>query len=51
MSTFIAGEGGNYYCPNCGHQTSVSTDASQTIYTWFVDALLIDVAKQLAEKE
>ena len=51
VSTFTAGEGGNYYCPNCGHQTSVSTDASQTIYTWFVDALLIDVAKQLAEKD
>ena len=50
-STFTAGQNGNYFCPICGSQTSVSTDASQTIYSWFVDALLIDVAKQLAEKD
>ena len=51
VSTFTAGENGNYYCPQCGSHTSVSTDASQTIYSWFVDALLIDVAKKLAEKD
>ena len=51
VSSFNAGEGGNYFCPVCGSATSVSTDASQTIYTWYVDAVLIDVAKQLAEKD
>ena len=51
VSTFTAGEGGIYYCPVCGNQTSVSTDASQTMYTWFVDAVLIDVARHLAEKD
>ncbi len=51
VSTFTAGESGNYYCPVCGNLTSVSTDASQTIYSWFVDAVLIDVARQLAEKD
>ena len=51
VATFTAGEAGNYYCPICGTQTSVSTDASQTIYSWYVDALLIDVAKKLAEQD
>ena len=51
VSTFTAGEGGNYFCPVCGSQTSVSTDASQTVYSWYVDALLIDVARHLAEKD
>ncbi|MBQ3504899.1 MAG: transglycosylase domain-containing protein [Oscillospiraceae bacterium] len=51
VSTFTAGEGGNYYCPQCGSLTSVSTDASQEVYSWFVDAVLIDVARKLAEKD
>ncbi len=51
VSSFTAGEAGNYYCPVCGNVTSVTTDASQNIYSWFVDAVLIDVAKQLAEKD
>ena len=51
VSTFTAGENGNFYCPVCGNLTSVSTDASQMIYSWYVDAVLIDVARHLAEKD
>ena len=51
VSTFTPGEGGNYYCPSCGNLTAVSTDASQEVYSWYVDAVLIDVAKKLAEKD
>jgi len=51
VSTFTAGEGGHYFCPVCGNETSVSTDASQAMYSWYVDALLIDVARQLAQKD
>ena len=49
-STFV-GEGNNYYCPQCGNFTTVSTDASQHIYSWFVDAVLIDVASTFAEAD
>ena len=49
-STFTH-EGENYYCPACGSQTSVQSDASQHIYSWFVDAVIIDVASALAEED
>ena len=49
-STFTA-EGGNYYCPECGSHTSVQTDASQYIYSWFVDAVIIDVASAMAAED
>ncbi len=42
-------EGDHYFCPSCGSQTSVTLSASQHIYSWFVDAVLIDVASDLAE--
>ena len=44
-------EGENYYCPACGTQATVSTDASQHVYSWFVDAVIIDVASALAEND
>lgn len=44
-------EGNNYYCPKCGSQVSVSQNASQHIYSWFVDAVIIDVASDLAAKD
>ena len=47
MRTFTS-EGGGYFCPVCGTQTSVKTDASQHIYSWYVDAVLVDVAADFA---
>ena len=47
VGTF-ANEADNYYCPQCGSQTHVSVDASQHVYSWYVDAVLIDVAGELA---
>ena len=47
----FTGEGGAYYCPVCGNLTSVSTNASQHIYSWFVDAVIIDFASYLAEQD
>ena len=44
----FASEGGGYFCPMCGTQTSVKTDASQHIYSWYVDAVLVDVAADFA---
>lgn len=49
-SNFVGGDG-SYYCPVCGSLTSVSTNASQTIYSWFVDAVIMDFASYLAEQD
>ena len=47
----FTGEGDAYYCPICGSLTSVNTNASQYIYSWFVDAVIVDFAAYLAEKD
>ena len=44
-------QGGSWFCPECGTQATVSIDASQHIYSWFVDAVLIDVATELAAQD
>ena len=50
VSTY-AHEGDLYFCPRCGSQTSVSLNASQHIYSWFVDTVILDVASDLALKD
>ena len=45
------GEGDAHYCPLCDSLTSVSTSASQHIYSWFVDAVIVDFASYLAEQD
>lgn len=50
VSTFDGGEG-SYFCPNCGTQTAVQTDASAHVYSWFVDAVLVDIASAFAEAD
>ena len=49
-STFT-GEGNVVYCPVCGSVTSVATSASQHIYSWYVDAVIMDFASYLAEQD
>lgn len=41
-------EGNSYFCPVCGSYNEVSEDASQEVYTYFVDTVIEDVAKDLA---
>ena len=50
VSTYTEKDG-VYYCPKCGAETDVSVDASQEVYSYFVDAVLEDVAEALAEKD
>jgi len=50
MQTYV-NEGGSYFCPNCGNQVTVKTDASQHIYSWYVDAVLVDVAADFAAQD
>ncbi len=47
----FSGSGDTFYCPICGSLTSVSTNASQHIYTWYVDAVILDLAAYLAEDD
>lgn len=44
-------EGDKYYCPECGTEIQVDKDNSEKVYSWFVDTLLEDVAKALAEQD
>ena len=50
MKTFVS-EGTGHFCPYCGTQTTVKTDASQHIYSWYVDAVLVDVAADFAAED
>ena len=47
-STFTQ-QGSTYYCPVCGGSTALAEDASQEVYSYFVDTVLEDVASDLAE--
>lgn len=38
-------------CPKCGTQPEIIVDASQEVYSYFVDALVTEVAKAMAEKD
>ena len=40
-----------YFCPECQEQIHVTDYASDTVYSWFVDAVIEDVATALAEKD
>lgn len=44
-------KGSNYYCPNCNQEILVGENASKTVYTWFVDTVMEDVAAALAERD
>lgn len=35
-------------CPNCGSSVQMTADASQEVYSYFVDAMLEDVARDMA---
>lgn len=50
VSTFVK-DGEVYYCPKCSSRVEVAGDASQAVYSWFVDTVLEDVAKALAAKD
>lgn len=40
-----------YYCPHCGTQIVTTTDASQSVYSWYVDEVIEQVARALALEE
>ena len=38
-------------CPKCGTAPKIESDASQEVYSYFVDAVLKDVARDMAERD
>ena len=52
VSTLTHEEDGNgYYCPSCGAEVPVGKDASLEVYSYFVDTVLEDVARDLAARD
>ncbi len=47
----VSESGTDHYCPNCGTKIAVGEDASQEVYSYYVDTLLEDVAADLARKD
>lgn len=43
-------DGDSYFCPVCGTETLVRKDNSQSVYSYFGDTVLEDVARALAEQ-
>ena len=48
--TFVL-DGSVYYCPVCAEATTIGEDASQEVYSWFVDTVVNDLVEYLAERD
>ncbi len=44
-------DGYYFYCPICGSLVNINEDQSQDVYSWFVDAMLEDLAKALCDRD
>ena len=51
VKTFQDKGNGKYVCPACGNTVELKDDASQEVYSWFVDTLLEDVAMAFGERD
>ena len=51
VKNFVKKSDGLYYCPVCDTVTEIGDDASQEVYSWFVDTLLEDVASAFAQRD
>lgn len=51
VSTLVEKEDGKYFCPECNTAITVSEDASQEVYSYYVDTVIEDVAQALAERD
>jgi len=49
VGTYTRSENGAYFCPVCQMQNEIGNDASQEVYSWFMDTVLEDVARDMAE--
>ena len=44
-------EDGSNACPQCGTEVELIVNSSEDVYSWFVDTVLEDVAKDLAKRD
>ena len=44
-------DGDHYFCPQCNAEIKVQKSESQEVYSYYVDTVIEDVAKSLAEKD
>jgi len=51
VGTFVKKSDNIYYCPICGVATAIGENASQEVYSWFMDVVLEDVAKVMADRD
>ena len=51
VKTFVQKADGFYYCPQCDAVTEIGVDASQEVYSWFVDTVIEDIAIILGERD
>ena len=51
VSTLIEKEDGKFFCPECNSAVPVAEDASQDVYSYYVDTVIEDVAQALAERD
>lgn len=51
VATFVKKSDNVYYCPQCGSATAIGENASQEVYSWFMDVVLEDVAQAMAERD
>jgi len=49
-STYVQKADEAYYCPKCNRQTSLMQDNSKSVYSYFGDTVLEDVAKAFAKQ-
>ncbi len=50
VKTYITTDKETFYCPICDTETAMQKNNSQSVYTYFGDTVLEDVAKALAEQ-
>ena len=51
VSTLREKEDGKFFCPECNTAIPVAEDASREVYSYYVDTVIEDVAKALAERD
>ncbi len=49
--TFIANEDGTISCPKCKKTVVKDSDASQGIYSWYVDTVIVDVLRTMVKND
>ena len=50
IGTYFTTEDDRHICPKCNQVVAIGSDATQEVYSWFVDVVLEEVAQALCER-